>query len=416
MAKGDGGIQQLERGKWRVFVDAGKDPVTGKRRRVTRIVKGTKADARKVRDRIRGELESGIKADSDKVTFREFTTQWLESRRAAGEVKPRTLGQDEARIKFLNEIIGDVPLKRLDARAIESLYQEIRKRRLAQGYRCGNTNLHSYHVLVKSIMKKAVNYDLIARNPCDRVDAPKLDKVERKSLTTEDASRLLEALDHFEEQAMAELLAKEKRQENWGVSSDRSYLLGIRDISGAMAVRVGLATGMRLGEVLGLAWEHINLVSNCAQVIDSKTEAGKRVVSLDQKTIDHLAEWKGKQCRLMASIGIGQSNQTPVICSCTFGKFEVHNFETWWRKFRTDNGFEGLKFHELRHTQATLLLAQGVDVKTVQARLGHSDASLTLNWYAHAVPENDQRAAQLIGDLFQQRPKKARIIPMPKSA
>lgn len=61
MAKGDGGIQQLERGKWRVFVDAGKDPVTGKRRRVTRIVNGSKADARKVRDRIRGELEGGIK-------------------------------------------------------------------------------------------------------------------------------------------------------------------------------------------------------------------------------------------------------------------------------------------------------------------------------------------------------------------
>ena len=59
-----------------------------------------------------------------------------------------------------------------------------------------------------------------------------------------------------------------------------------------------------------------------------------------------------------------------------------------------------MKFHELRHTQATQLLANGVDVKTVQARMGHSNAAITLNWYAHAVEENDRKAAQVIGDLF----------------
>jgi hypothetical protein len=62
--------------------------------------------------------------------------------------------------------------------------------------------------------------------------------------------------------------------------------------------------------------------------------------------------------------------------------------------------YEGLKFHELRHTQATLLLAHGEDVKTVQARLGHSKASTTLDMYAHAIPEKDKEAAQLIGDLL----------------
>lgn len=59
-----------------------------------------------------------------------------------------------------------------------------------------------------------------------------------------------------------------------------------------------------------------------------------------------------------------------------------------------------LRFHELRHTQASQLLASGVDVKTVQTRLGHSSASLTLDWYAHALPENDRKAARIIGDLF----------------
>ena len=69
-----------------------------------------------------------------------------------------------------------------------------------------------------------------------------------------------------------------------------------------------------------------------------------------------------------------------------------------------------MKYHELRHTQATQLLANGVDVKTVQSRLGHSDASLTLNQYAHAIPDNDEKAAQLVGELFARRQNSTPII------
>lgn len=64
-----------------------------------------------------------------------------------------------------------------------------------------------------------------------------------------------------------------------------------------------------------------------------------------------------------------------------------------------NHGFEGLKFHELRHTQATQLLANGVDVKTVQARTGHASPSITLGWYAHAIPSNDFAAAEMLGGL-----------------
>ena len=68
-------------------------------------------------------------------------------------------------------------------------------------------------------------------------------------------------------------------------------------------------------------------------------------------------------------------------------------------------------FHELRHTQATNLLANGVDVKTVQTRMGHANASITLNWYSHAVPENDRKAADMLGELYAQKvDDKPRII------
>ena len=104
----------------------------------------------------------------------------------------------------------------------------------------------------------------------------------------------------------------------------------------------------------------------------------------------------------MALLGMRQSSDTPVCCSDKPECLRLTNFSRWWRSFFADNGFCGLKFHELRHTQATQLIANGVDIKTVQNRLGHASPTLTMTFYAHALPENNQRAAALIGSLFSQ--------------
>ena len=74
----------------------------------------------------------------------------------------------------------------------------------------------------------------------------------------------------------------------------------------------------------------------------------------------------------------------------------MNAFEHWWRSWANKNGWEGLRFHELRHTHATLLIADGVDVKTVQMRLGHSSAVVTMTCYAHAIPLSDGAAAEAL--------------------
>ena len=169
MAKGDGGIQELRRGVWRVSVSAGNNPATGKRQRVTRVVHGTKAEARKVRDDIRRGLDNGLRPDGGKVRFLEFVTTFSQARRTAGKASEDRIAKDEKSLKLCGELLGDPPLCKVDARAIEALYPAIRERREAQGFRCGNTTLHGYHVLLKSFFQKAVDYDLIGRNPCNRV-------------------------------------------------------------------------------------------------------------------------------------------------------------------------------------------------------------------------------------------------------
>ena len=136
-----------------------------------------------------------------------------------------------------------------------------------------------------------------------------------------------------------------------------------------------------------------------------KSEAGKRLITVDSNTMFHLKVWKARQAIELDKICIEQGDATPVCCSDTGNIINPNNFSRWWREFAEDNGFPGLKYHELRHTQASQLIASGMDVKTVQHRLGHASATLTMNLYAHALPENDDRAAECIGKLLSSKPE-----------
>ena len=107
---------------------------------------------------------------------------------------------------------------------------------------------------------------------------------------------------------------------------------------------------------------------------------------------------------------------TPACCSDTGDYMNANNFSHWWRTFANASGFTGLKFHELRHTQASQLAASGMDVKTVRHRLGHSSATLTMNLYAHALPENDDKAADPIGSLLSSKPEASKEEPLRKTA
>ncbi|MCD8316592.1 MAG: site-specific integrase, partial [Eggerthellaceae bacterium] len=190
----------------------------------------------------------------------------------------------------------------------------------------------------------------------------------------------------------------------------RSYMRSIAPVSFMIGVRIGLATGMRLGEVLGLCWGNVDLANKKIKVAQSllatgeidkpKSKASIRTISIDTDTVEHLKNWKQRQFIELSKFGVKQTDSTPVVCSSTGGYFGVNNYERSWRQFRAKSGYPKLKFHELRHTQATLWIANGVDIKTVQTRLGHADPSITMKWYAHAVPENDENGADMWGKLL----------------
>ena len=420
MAKGDGSISAVKdkcgnvvRNRWRVSLSFGVNPITGKPNRITRIVNGTKVEARRVRDELRRQYDQGLEFSQSQTTFSEMSKLWTSSRYTTGAASETTIKLDAQRLKHVEALIGNMALKSITVPVLEKTFAMIKEKR-----NLSNTTMHELHGIVKRVFSKAVDYDIILRNPCDKIKAPRKSDPDRKSLQVEDAVKLLAFVDEYERNLLEEFNQKEERQDKRGNSTNRSYINGLVNISSIMAVRIAIATGMRRGEVLGLMWKDITFgdvselkvrraYTPALKLKESKTKSGFRTIAIDRVTAEHLKAWKilQEECLEMLGEPFMQTEETPVCCSNIGGLYDPTNFYSWWNSFRKQAGFPHLRFHELRHTQATQLLANGVDVKTVQTRLGHANASITLNWYAHAVPENDQRAAQLIGDLFSPNPQ-----------
>lgn len=419
MSYGDGSITELKKGgasfspkKWRVRVYAGEDPATGRKKWASKTVRGAKADARRARDELKRELEGGLKVDARNATFGEFAVEWHERRVASGEIGERNALDTGYAVKRLVSLMGNVRLRDIDVQTVERVLSIIRNGEDRNGCTVGSTAVRRYYVTLKQIMQRAVDCDLVARNPCARVKPPRLDPVERRSLSQDEAAALVRAVDESERVGLAKMGAVEARAEKAG-RCGVSRVAGLGTLGRLQAVRIGLATGMRLGEACALTWGDVDLpaclvnvsqsITTCGTVKEPKSRAGVRSVSIDEDTARKLQAWRAVQAEKLGRMGVSVGDDTPVCCSEVGGHLSLANFERWWRAWREPAGFPGLKFHELRHTQATQLLAAGVDVKTVQTRLGHSSASLTLDLYAHAVPENDRAAAALIGSLFAER-------------
>lgn len=407
--KGDGSITPVtgRRRAWRVCVSTGRDPITGRYGKVQRIVHGTKADAQAVRDAIRRDLEDGIDARGGRTPFADYAAQWLETRRVSGEVGATRLERLHGIMGVICGYIGAMHLQDVTPQVVESLYKQLREVRGISG-----TTARMYHQAMKQCMGKAVDYGLIARNPCDRATTPKAERPTRRSLSAFEAARLLAEIE-TEERAITERNADiEARRQEAGKDCNRIRIGGFGSLGCLMAVRLALATGMRRGEVFALSWGDVRTsgepfvrvvrsITTTGELKAPKSAAGVRTISIDAATASKLSRWRDYQSEELSRIGLLQDPDTPVCCSCSGGFMNLHNFERWWKGFRDARGFNGLRFHELRHTQATQLLANGVDVKTVQARLGHASASLTLDQYAHALPANDRRAAELLADVLQ---------------
>lgn len=419
---------------WRVCITLGTveytDAAGNLRKRQDKhqqVVYGTLDHARKVCEQLAAQYEH-VDASARDKTFSDACAAWETSMRNAATASENCLAGYMQNLRHVQKYLGDKPIVATTKQDVEDALAAVKTDR-----GLSNTTMHKVHALTKRVFAYCVDSDWIVRNPCAKIKAPRIDEVtNRRSLSSEECARLRACLDEAEAEAYARFRDKEARQAGWGNTFGRSCLRGLSELSCLIAIRIELATGLRRSEALALTWSAVDFdneqITVCQKLIvgrrrgleggeesaikirKPKTKSGTRTLYVDADTLAHLAAWKAFQERALHLVmpegrGLDQSGDTPVCVGDNGSWLRPSSLDRWWGTadsagFRDKAGFPGLNMHELRHTQATQLLGAGVDVKTVQTRLGHAKASHTLDLYAHAIPANDKEAASIMGAIY----------------
>lgn len=398
------------RGVWLIVVSCGFD-ANGKRIRKKETFHGTRTDANTRGEEIKRALEHGIWVNADKVTFAEYAAEWHKERVSSGEIALATLDNEEYKIERLSEVLGGYVLKDIKPRLIEDAYRQIKRSPRIGSKPLSGTTMNGIHRLMHQILKDAVRDGLVIVNVCDSVKAPKKDTEEKAFLNPSEAARLSDTVNECLKAEYSSMNAKEKRMDDRGKRFTRTVVRGTSRTGNLIAVRLGLYAGMRKEETLGLRWcdvekdctaLNVNQVFTRQGVVSApKTKKSKRTILLDKDTARILKDWRAAQFVALRSLGVADFKNIPVCCTDA-ATYCIHsNFDRWLKGWTEEHGFEGLTYHQLRHTHASLMMDNPeITVKQVQTRLGHSLAATTLDIYTHAIKDSGQRAADAFAEML----------------
>ena len=374
-ANGEGSIRKRSDGRWEGRYTAGHDPETGKAI-IKNVLGKTQAE---VKEKLKKAIEETAGLDIAKAgqcTVGGWLEVWYEN---YAKIKMRPSSYLTYRGYIDNHIkpnIGSIPLGRLTALDLQKLYKKlleggrvnrIESKRQPKGLSA--KTVRNIHQIISSALKLAVDQRLVVRNPADGCALP---KVERKEMQTLPAAQLA------------------------------SFLREAKD-SGVFALYyIDLTTGLRRGELLGLKWEDVDLEKGefrvrrqigriSGEIIEMplKTKNAYRTLPLSADAIGVLKEQKRK------------AGGSPwVFPSPTGGPMSPDSVLHMLHRVLKRAGLPEVRFHDLRHTFATLALQNGVDIKTVSGMLGHFSAGFTLDTYAHVTTSAKREAANTMGNVL----------------
>ena len=379
-----GHMRERSPGSWELRYSLGTNPATGKRRMATTTVKGNRRAAEKELRRLLRTLDTGEHVDPTRMTVREWLRAWLGSVRE--EVSPKSHERySEIVENFLAPELGALPITKLAPAHIQMAYGKWAlggRRDGKSGGLSPQTRRHIHRVL-RTALSRALEQQVIARNPADAFKKllPKVERREMKTLTAEQSVLLLEAIAH-----------------------SRVY----------WPVLLALATGMRRGEVLAVRWKNVDLERGTLRVVESleqtKTsiqfKAPKndrhRVITLPAYAVDDLRRLKRQQAEELLAVGVRQSGDT-LLCSRADGAPHqplslTYEFARFMKRIKD---MPRVRFHDLRHSHATHLLASGVHPKVASERLGHASVGITLDLYSHVTESMQEDAALKLDSAMQ---------------
>lgn len=325
-------------------------------------------------------IERGVIA-AEKLKVKDWLTTWLETYKKPS-VKQNTFEGYERVVKgHLIPTLGSLYLKDLRPEHIQAMINEkSTKGNLLTGDPLQPRMVEYIYAVLHGALDQAYKNQIIIYNPCDMVTKPQKVKKEFICWTAEQASTFLAA-----------------------IKKDRNYIIYL----------LALTTGMRRSELLGLRWDDVDLKKNLLSVKqvmvrvkggykfqDPKTKKSKRTIQISDKVAAALKEWKRKQNIEKAAFPGEYNEQNLILCSIMG---EPVNPESVSRNFKKDleaAKMPDIRFHDLRHCHASMLLEQGIDLKTISDRLGHSTITMTADIYSHITDKLQAKAVTSLDSVL----------------
>ncbi len=355
-----GSIRQRPDGRWEARVTIGTNPGTGKP--IRRSLYGdTQKEVRQKMTAVLRDLDNGTYQAPNKITVSEWMNQWLTTF-CANKIKPLTYISYETAIRnHINPAIGAMELQAVRGTHVQGIYNKMTSAGLS-----GKTVKNMSAILHKAF-SVALKQGLIAANPCDGAELPKAEHHEITPLTDEEIPRFLAAID---------------------------------DSPMRNAYALCLFAGLREGECLGLSWGQVDFqrgritisqqlqrekVKGGNYYIAKSTKSGKsRTIEPPPIAFEYLRAERAKQLENRLRAGSAWHNPDDLVFTDELGThYATHTFYSRFKRIAASIGRPDARPHDLRHTAATVAIASGADIKSVQDMLGHATASFTLNVYAH---------------------------------
>lgn len=368
-------------------------------------------------------IQNGAAMDGRKITLKEFADRWI-AEVAEPKLQPGTVTKyrEELQDKIL-PALGHHKLSELKPHIVNAFFVSLgqdgaRKDGKPGGYSKGS--ITKTRNVLSSILRTASEWEIIDRNPCDKVRVQAEDAADKLKFFTPEQTALF--LDYIE-QPYTVRVGGHERVDDTGIP----YRVGDYEVTKTIPEQVrvlfnlAVFTGCRKGELLALQWSDVDFerdmirISKAVTIVDGKpvckppkTKTSNRTVSIPHSLTVRLRAlrasqiqyrfklgdyWQGDNWLFIQDNGKMMSYSTPYqALQDTIARYNAGKPE--------DKRLPLIPFHGLRHTSATLLIASQQDVKTVSNRLGHAQTSTTMNIYAHALKESDRRAADALENLL----------------
>ncbi|MHB8312386.1 MAG: tyrosine-type recombinase/integrase [Candidatus Dormibacteria bacterium] len=363
---GEGSIRRRADGRWEASLQ-----IDGRRRNW--LGKTRTEVAQKLSTAVHAH-ETGAPLSGPRQTFARFWADWLPGMRT--QLRPRTWTRYEelGRVHLL-PALGKLPLARLGPQHVRALHEGM----VAAGL--SPSTAHHAHAVLHRALADAVRWGLVGRNVAGLVAAPRMAEHQMQTLSGEQARAFLE-----------------------GAQEDRFESLYVLAIS----------TGMRQGELLALHWQDVDLAGGSLSVTgtlqrgkgtltiaEPKTLRSRRKIALAPQAVEALR--RHRQAQIAERLAAGPLWQDLDLVFASEGGAPVNRDRLIARSFNpllAQAGLPRIRFHDLRHTAATLLLAQGVHPKIAQEMLGHANIAVTLDRYSHVSQDMQQDAARVMGEVL----------------